>query len=179
MFPVTFNAIGDILALAQLLYDIVHTLDDARGAPAEIQRFAHELELLGIVIANVHRVGDASLDDALKEAVLTEARLCYVEIVNAGKLLPGFDSLLQSTVGNSSLGRARLMAKKLQWHFMKASDAAAFATRFHDIYLRLSVLIGSLNHHTIEASLAQVSRQLNGLSAVAEHEHSFTREEML
>ncbi|VDC06490.1 unnamed protein product [Peniophora sp. CBMAI 1063] len=178
MFPITFNAIGDILALAQLLRDIALALDDARGSAAHCQRFAHELRLLGAVIADVHRIAEASLDDALQDATLGEVRLCYEELARAAKLLPDSERLMNMTVGGSLPSRARLAASKLQWRFLKAPDADALALRFHDVYLRLTILIGTFNCRSIEQGVTELSGELHGLSTVAEHEHSFTREEM-
>ena len=140
MFPITFNAIGDILALAQLIRDIVWAVNDACGAAVEYRRFTHELKILGAIMVNAHLIADGSREDTLKEAVLEEVRFCYTEIVDAGKLLPGFDVLMRSTDG-SGFSRVGVTMRKLQWHFLKASDAAIFAARFQAIHTRLGTLI--------------------------------------
>ncbi|VDC00987.1 unnamed protein product [Peniophora sp. CBMAI 1063] len=179
MFPITFNAIGDILALAQIVYDIVQALNDSvHGAAAECQRFAHELKLLGAVIVIAHRAANTSPDDVLKEALLTEVRLCYAEIVEAGKLLPGFDTLLRTSTGATVWDRARAVAKKLKWHFMKASDAATFTDRFHAVHLRLNVLVGSLNQGVVTDGFAHLSLKFEETSDVSRRHHLLTHREI-
>ncbi|VDB90135.1 unnamed protein product [Peniophora sp. CBMAI 1063] len=178
MFPITFNAIGDILALAQLVRDVALALDDARGAAPEIRRFSHELKFLAFIIEKAHRMAETSSDNALKEAILTEVHLCYIELANAGKLTPGFDGLLPVNSDISNVARARTALKKLQWHFSKASEAATYATRFHDIERRLILLIVAFNHQSLQRGFSRLIGEINDLEASAESDHMFMHNEI-
>ncbi|KZV66138.1 hypothetical protein PENSPDRAFT_689252 [Peniophora sp. CONT] len=170
MFPISCNAFGDILAVVQLVRDIAAALNDARGAASEYQRLIHELNMLGTVLEEAHQIAVSAQDNTLKDALLTEVRRCSVEdIAEAGKLLPGFEILAQPSVGDKGkFARARTTVKKLQWHFMKASDAASFASRFHARQLRINTVLVLLQH-----------RQLEALTESSEEHHSLTREEIV
>ena len=43
MVPITCNAVGDILALATLVLDVIRALNDARGSASEYRTFVDEL----------------------------------------------------------------------------------------------------------------------------------------
>ncbi|VDB87231.1 unnamed protein product [Peniophora sp. CBMAI 1063] len=53
MIPITCNAVGDILALATLVLDITHALNESRGSPAKYRALNSELKSLHIVLASV------------------------------------------------------------------------------------------------------------------------------
>ena len=83
MFPISCNAFGDIVAVVQLVRDIIRALDDARGAADEYGQFVHVLTSLGTVMDQVYRLAKDHPDDGLREAVLEEVRRVCVDISNA------------------------------------------------------------------------------------------------
>ncbi|KZV72222.1 hypothetical protein PENSPDRAFT_368477 [Peniophora sp. CONT] len=179
MVLITCNAIGDILAVAQLIRDIARALDDARGAAAEYQRLVLQLSIVGTVMEEAHRIADASREDALKTALLAAVRLCHIDIVNASKLLPGYENLSRpTTIGGWTLSRARTSAKKLKWHLLKASDAAILADRLQTSQLRMNSIVVCMNRSSILRNLGQLAGAVGGLSAVSEQDHIRTREEI-
>ena len=64
MVLITCNAVGDIIALATLLLDAIHALNDARGSAAEYHRFKSELNGLHTIVRAAARVAQDSVDDA-------------------------------------------------------------------------------------------------------------------
>ncbi|VDB85846.1 unnamed protein product [Peniophora sp. CBMAI 1063] len=146
MFPITCNAIGDIIAVVQLIRDIVVALDDARGAAEEYKQFVHVLTALGAVMEAVYKLARDSPDDALKSVVLEEVRRCCNDINNAHNSIAKFDRLEGETSVRTS--RAGTLFTKLHWHFLKASDATKYAKRFSESHQRLNTYIGLLSHQS-------------------------------
>ena len=145
MFPITCNAFGDIVAVIQLIHDIVKALDDARGAADEYARFVHVLTTLGAVMEEVYCLAQQSRNEDLKQAVLAEARRVCDDISKATDSISGFDKL---TEASKRPGRGRVYSRevfaKLRWRFRKASDAEIYAKHFSESLQRLNAFISLL-----------------------------------
>ncbi|VDC01805.1 unnamed protein product [Peniophora sp. CBMAI 1063] len=151
MFPITCNAIGDIIAVVQLIYDIVKALDDTRGAVKEYKQFIHVLTALGTVMHAVHDLVKDSHDDILRRNVLQEIQRCCEDINQAQSSIAGFQKLEKASTDRASsrASAASTMFTKLQWHLLKASDAEKFARRFSESHIRLNGFIGLLSHNAM------------------------------
>ncbi|VDB85852.1 unnamed protein product [Peniophora sp. CBMAI 1063] len=162
MFPITCNAIGDIIAVVQLIRDIVVALDDARGAAEEYKQFTRVLSALGTVMGEVYDLAKASCNEILKQAVLEEVQLCCIDINNAHKSISGYGKL-EKIAARSTRNTTRGVFLKLQWHLLRASDAAKYAQRFDDSHQRLNSFISLLGHQSTSHLLEEQQLQLRAL----------------
>lgn len=149
MFPITLSSVGDIIAVAQLLFGVVKALKDSTGAAQAYSDFVYRLKALASVMEEVGRRAEDSSNEKLQKHILDDVRRCCSDLDRAGKLILGFEDLLQahSSGAPSSVGirdRVALGAKKLRWHFMNNSEASSFTRQFRDwcalIHLRITLL---------------------------------------
>ncbi|KZV61198.1 hypothetical protein PENSPDRAFT_693617 [Peniophora sp. CONT] len=180
MFPISCNAFGDIVAVVQIVHDIVVALDGARGAAEEYRQFIHVLSALGAVMDGVYCLAKDSQDENLKQIVLEEVRRCCVDINSAHSSVARFEKLEETSSGLSAGG----IITKLHWHFRKASDAAKYAKRFGESHQRLNSFIGLLGpRSTSQIIEVQHLRSLQAaqdhnravLQAVRDQEHTILR----
>ena len=152
MFPITCNAFGDIVAVAQIICSIAKALKESGGAAQDYREFAHELYMTGSVMREVHRMVQESSNDALRELLLVCARSCCDDLEMANELTSGFAVLIsvqsESIASVSRLGAGKWLVqgvKKLRWHFMKSQEAARFTQLFRDHYGRIQLCLILLN----------------------------------
>lgn len=150
MFPVTCNAIGDIIAVAQLIRDIAEALSEVKGASHEYRAFVQQLQSTATIIDETHRLVHNSPDGSLRIAILDEVRCCCSDLQRAEEYTTGFETLLSGqTSGASGPRRVRKRlarsTKMLQWHFMKSSEISDLSQRFHNRCLRIQTLLTLFN----------------------------------
>ena len=118
MIPITCNAVGDILALATLVLDIAHALNDSRGSSAEYRAFTTELNSLNIVLASVARVAELTADVKLRAEIVYEADRCGKDIQRGLDRIVKF-SLLGLNEHKCAPLRVKLKRQwyKVDWHF--------------------------------------------------------------
>ena len=73
---ITCNAVGDILALATLVLDVIRALNDAKGSASEYRVFVDELNGLRTILAAAARVAQDNVDGALREQLIREVDQC-------------------------------------------------------------------------------------------------------
>lgn len=145
MFPISCNAFGDIVAVVQIVRDIVVALDDTRGAAEEYRQFVHVLTTLGTVMEEVYCLAKDSRNEGLKQAVLAEIRRVCDDISSATDGIADYDKLAEaSTRSPRGPGYSRQLLSKLRWRFLKASDANKYTRRFSESLQRLNAFIGIL-----------------------------------
>ncbi|VDC01797.1 unnamed protein product [Peniophora sp. CBMAI 1063] len=165
MFPITCNAIGDIIAVVQLIRDIAVALNDVRGAAEEYRQFTRVLTALGTVMAEVYGLTLASHNETLKQAVLEEVQLCCADINNAHNSISGFEVLEETSLGHKRNATQRAL-KKIQWHLLRASDVAKYAQRFGESHERLNSFVSLLGHQSTSHLLDE---QCSDIVAVHRH----------
>jgi len=102
MFPITCNAIGDILAVASLILSIAKALDESRGAPAEYRAFVAELHSLGHLLNSIYRVTDGCADAELRRQIVKEVASTATDIHSALDKVAVFNSLSDLQADDSS-----------------------------------------------------------------------------
>ncbi|KZV61201.1 hypothetical protein PENSPDRAFT_759572, partial [Peniophora sp. CONT] len=156
MFPITCNAIGDIIAVVQIIRDMIVALNDAHGAAEEYKQFIYVLKALGTVLGEVYDLAKAAQNESLCHAVLEEVQHCCIDINDAHDNITNFEKLEETSTARTTRGaRAGLIMTKLRWHFMRASDAAKYAKRFTESHHRLNTYIGLLSHHSTSQLLGE------------------------
>ena len=145
MVPISCNAFGDIVAVVQLVREIVLALDDARGAAQEYKQFVHVLTTLGTVMEEVFYLANDSQNEALKQAMLAEIRRACGLISSATDSIAGFDRLRgDASALSSGRDHSRELLSKLRWRFLRASDAENHTKRLSESLQRLNAFIGIL-----------------------------------
>ena len=137
MFPITCNAVGDILALASLALDMAKALNEIHGSPASYRALRSELESLHIVLASVHRAAELTNDTLLREQIVHQVER-YIGSIRIALLwcAEGTDDSVRIKVNQQwyKIG--------LRFHDQRSiasiRDKLAFATRHIAAYLPVS-----------------------------------------
>src|ERR1700753_3933526 len=114
---VTFGSVGDIIAVGQLIKDLVSLLDDSRGSRSEYQSLVDQLKILGVVLA---RAGDSCCDDDWALPELRDTRDALIAFVtDAERRLDGVRNKIRrysvSLVPGGSGNAVKDFARKVQW----------------------------------------------------------------
>jgi len=126
---VTFGAVGDLLAVAALIKDIITALDDCRGSSKAYRDLVQSMEALAQALQEVDRIYHASNtsfepDEQTRSAVLHivgQVRQCLDGFkTRIAKFAPG---LAQGGSGNTIKDAAR----KIQWK-LEEKDIEKFKT---------------------------------------------------
>ncbi|VDC01803.1 unnamed protein product [Peniophora sp. CBMAI 1063] len=153
MIPITCNAVGDIIAVVQLIHKIVKALDDSHGAPAEYRRFIHILTALGEVMDTIYELAEKSSDENLRHIVLREVQHCCADLNEAQECVAGYEKLQEASSSSSLRARRDRVLTKLQWHLLKVSDAKTYAERLSASHVRLNGLITLLSRTSIHQQI--------------------------
>ena len=121
MIPVTCNAVGDILALAALVLDIIRALNDAKGSASEYRVFVDELNGLHTILKSAARVAEDSADNALREQIIREVDQCGRNAQDALARVVDFSAM--NVDGDGLRARATRTRYKLQWRFFRRDEA--------------------------------------------------------
>jgi hypothetical protein len=149
MFPISCNAVGDVLTIASIILDIARALNDARGSVAEYRAFVAELETMHTSLNAISRLVQDCTDSALRQTVVREVDLSYQDIEDAFNRIASL-SLLGSDeappMGSSGL-RVNISRQwfKLEWRFLKRGDGQGFQSKLKVSTQRLSTLLVILN----------------------------------
>ncbi|KZV65386.1 hypothetical protein PENSPDRAFT_133375 [Peniophora sp. CONT] len=146
MVLITCNSFGDILAVVQLVRDVIRTLDEARGAADEYTRFVFMLNSVGTAMEGVHTLAEHSRDEGLRQAVFDEVKRVHEDITSAKGDIVGFEKLAKAVDGGETYPRE--VFTKLRWRFRKASDADKYTKRFGESLVRLNTFIGVLTYRS-------------------------------
>ncbi|VDC00283.1 unnamed protein product [Peniophora sp. CBMAI 1063] len=118
MFPITFNAVGDIATFASLMFDIARALSETRGSPSEYRAFTAELSSLHVVLTSVTRIAESTTDSALRAEIVREVNLCSNDVQRALKRIVKFSALGQESGTDHPLCvKLKRQWFKLEWRF--------------------------------------------------------------
>ena len=150
MFPITCNAFGDIIAVAQLIRDIATALDEVRGATSGYRAFVQQLHTTATIIDEAHRLVHGRPASSLQAAILDEVRGCCADLERAEERTSGFEAFLPSN-GSQAPGSYKLRdrlsrgAKMLQWRFQRSPETKDLSQALHNRCLRIQTLLTLLN----------------------------------
>ena len=125
--PITFGSVGDIISISLLIKDVVKSLDNGRGSPAEYQAVIRELWSLDYALLQVEallRSCERTVQlTALSVTVNECAEQCRKCITNFHEHVRKFGKCLQSG-GSGSL--IRDTAQKIRWQVSEKEELAKF-----------------------------------------------------
>ena len=142
MIPITCNAVGDILALAELLVDVVRALNDSRGSAQEYRTFTRELYGFRTMLTTAARVAEDSADRALRDEIIREVDQCGRDVQLALARIAKFSELGHGSSSASGM-RARLARHryKLEWRFFQRDDVQTVRKELATATQRLTTLL--------------------------------------
>ena len=142
MFPLTCNAVGDILALAALVLDVARALSESGGSPSEYRTFVGELNSLNIVLSSVGRVAQLTTDERLRGEIVREVDRCGCDIQKALERVAKFSELGRHGQGTDVL-RVKLRRQwyKLEWRFGMRGNAQEARTQLAIVTQRLTAYL--------------------------------------
>jgi hypothetical protein len=143
MFAIACNAVGDFIAVTQLVSDIYTALSDSRGSHKDFQDLNEELRIFKTILSSdIPQLIAGSADVDLQRQVVGEVRRC-ADIINA--MLDGIArfSLLGSDPGHATdtRGRLRRGGLKLRWQFSKRAEAREWRAKLEQCRGRLLLLL--------------------------------------
>ena len=150
MFPISCNAVGDIIALVQLACQIVTALNESRGAQAECRELFAQLTSIAHVLEVSRHTIDSLRIDALRKIVDEQLASTSRYIQDGlGKVARFSDLLPQATTGRPTLGdRAMTTWSCLKWEFLGKADVKAcrddFARAFQPLTFALFACVRTI-----------------------------------
>jgi len=147
--PVTFGSVGDIIAVALLVKDLVEALDQCRGSQAEYRQLIQELRLLEDVLrkvdtlCNASGTSGASLETvALHQTALKITDSCRTLILKFVARLAKYDEALG---GDNAQKRNALKSAfaKIRWQVGEKEEVVRFRAEMAAQTTSLSVLLGA------------------------------------
>ena len=139
MFPITCNAVGDILALSTLVLDALRALNDARGSAAEHRRFKSELKGLHTILETAARVAKDSSDNALREEIIRKVDECGQDVQEALERIAKFSAM--DAPGDGVRARAARTRYKLEWRFARRDEVQTARQELMMATQRLTTLL--------------------------------------
>ncbi|KZV74386.1 hypothetical protein PENSPDRAFT_204182 [Peniophora sp. CONT] len=165
MFPITCNAVGDIITLASLVLDITRALNEARGSASEYRVFIAELNTLHILLTSVARVAQDSIDGALRSEILAEIDRCGCHIRYALERIAKFSVLSHDAAASDGLRvKFKRQLYKIEWRFARRSDIQAVRADLSIATQRLTALLIVANADAAAYLHASMSNQFETLA---------------
>ncbi|KAH6976039.1 hypothetical protein BKA56DRAFT_552474 [Ilyonectria sp. MPI-CAGE-AT-0026] len=140
-FALAFGSVGDFIAIALLIKDIICALDDCRGSAKEYRDLIQELNILEKTLQEVEhiynnpRLSDG-LDDLSKIALLTTKQIQQCLEGFCDKIQKYGPSLAKAGTGNALKDAAR----KIQWK-LEENDSSKFRADITGYTMSLQVLM--------------------------------------
>jgi len=114
-------SVGDFLAAANLIAEVVSALREAGGSGSQYQHITNKLEVLDRALRDVNRLEPAEgLEEAL-EAIKTTALSCQIPLLEYLSKIGKYNKSLGT--GQSS-GVMKDVFSKMEWQTSKKSEAA-------------------------------------------------------
>ena len=142
MIPITCNAVGDILALATLVLDVYHALNDAGGSATEYRKFQSDLNAIHTMLTSAARVAKDTFDDVLRDEIVREVNECGQDIQQALARVAKFSTLDGDGAATSGL-RVKLKRHwhKVEWRILQRDETQAVRKELALATQRLTTLL--------------------------------------
>ncbi|VDB91575.1 unnamed protein product [Peniophora sp. CBMAI 1063] len=160
MFPITYNAFGDIVSMIGIIYSIAQALNDSRGSPSEYRSFVFELRAFASVLEEIAALHISS-PEAASIPLLDGVNACCEVLEEARSRVDRYHSLdeLRSSV---SLQNTIL---KLRWRLLKRDEAEQLRKKLHS---RLELLLALVDRH----EFSSVQSHLRSINVQSEQIHA-------
>ena len=146
--PVTFGSVGDIIAVAILVKDLVEALDQSRGSQTEYRQLIQDLRLLEDVLRKVDHLcntsgtSGASFETvALHQTALKITTSCRNLIQAFAARLVKYEKGLGDNIQKKNVLKSAVA--KIRWQVGEKEDAVRFRAEIAAQTTSLSVLLGA------------------------------------
>lgn len=147
--PVTFGSVGDIIAVAILIKDLVEALDQCRGSQAEYRHLIQELRLLEDVLHEIDQLCHASVSIgaagfetvALHRTASKITDNCRASIQAFAARLAKYDRALG--VDAQKPNAIKSAFAKIRWQVGEKEDVVRFRAEIAAQTTSLNVLLGA------------------------------------
>ncbi|VDC04615.1 unnamed protein product [Peniophora sp. CBMAI 1063] len=148
MFPISFNAFGDIVTAAQILYSMAKSLSETHGAPQEYRRFVDYLYEMGALMMQIHSIVSESPNAGLRKTILSKIAECCLQVEKGLDRVAKLEPLAKvPEPGSVSPGKAiRRGLHKVEWHFRYRGDVARVQEEMQTVLQSLQVSVTSANY---------------------------------
>lgn len=167
--PITFGSVGDIISLSILIKDLVRSLDNSRGSPAEYQAVIRELWGLDHALLEVEVLFRSCEQTVYLRALRVTVNECVEQcrncIVKFHEQIKKFEKSLQSGGSDSFI---RDIAMKIRWQVSK-DDLAKFRAEINAHCFSINMLLTTTGvfvspSHTLIVALTKVNSTLAKLN---------------
>lgn len=142
MFPITCNAVGDIAALATLVMDVAHALNDTRGSSSEYHAFADELNAMHVMLTSAARIAEDSMDGSLRDQIIRTVDQCGVDIQQVLARIAKFSPLdHDGAIGDGLRLKMKRNWYKVEWRLLQRDEAQTFRKELAMVTRRLTALL--------------------------------------
>jgi hypothetical protein len=147
--PVTFGSVGDIIAVAILIKDLVEALDQCRGSQAEYRHLIQELRLLEDVLHEIDQLCHASVSIgaagfetvALHRTASKITENCRASIQAFTARLAKYDRALGADAQKANAIKSAFA--KIRWQVGEKEDVVRFRAEIAAQTTSLNVLLGA------------------------------------
>lgn len=147
--PVTFGSVGDIIAVALLVKDLVEALDKSRGSQAEYRQLIQELRLLEDILRKVDHLCNTSGTSGFNYETVALHQTALQITDNSRKLIQTFTSKLtkyDKTLGTTSTQKGNSIQSafaKVRWQVEEKDDVARFRAEIAGQATSLTILLST------------------------------------
>ncbi|KAK5128391.1 hypothetical protein LTR85_003059 [Meristemomyces frigidus] len=143
--PITFGSVGDIIAVAQLVKDLIDALDKSRGSSAEYRGLIRDLELLRDVLSQIEQLANAHETTlelaALYETVRRILEPCRLPIEAFRRRV----SKYEATLGRGDANKLKAAIYMFRWQVGEKEEVAKLRTQLTGQVAFLNMLLGATN----------------------------------
>lgn len=141
--PITFGSVGDIIAIALIVKDLIEALEKSRGASAEYKALIRDLRLLEDILSKVEVLANTHETTfelaALYQTVRRTTEICRESIVAFKARLTKYEP----TLGNDKANKVKSTLSKIRFHVGEKEDVAKFRAEIAGHVASLNVLISA------------------------------------
>lgn len=147
--PVTFGSVGDIIAVALLVKDLVEALDQSRGSQVEYRQLVQELRLLEDVLRKVDHLCNTSGTSGFNYETVALHRTALQITDSSRKLIQTFTAKLtkyEKTLGTTSTQKSNAIQSafaKVRWQVGEKEDVARFRAEIAGQATSLTILLST------------------------------------
>ncbi|KAI0313776.1 hypothetical protein OF83DRAFT_1175343 [Amylostereum chailletii] len=149
--PITCNSLGDIVAITQIVLQLVTALNETTGSPAEYRAFALRVQSLygtlqhTIAIVQTLAIKELSTENVC-EPLFQEIEGCVQDMERAWSIVTKY----KTTLGDGSGGRVKRTISKTQWFLTKGKVNHLKMEIFERQQIIANILVSIIAHTTTD-----------------------------
>lgn len=143
--PVTFGSVGDIIALAQLVKDLVEALHKSRGAAAEYQSLIRDLEILEGTLQHLEISFQTQQDTPEVSALYETGRRIEAACSQSIRAFQARIEKYDHDLGDADVNKVRATFAKFRWQTGEKGELANFRVTIAGHIASMNMLLNAIN----------------------------------